>query len=228
MTSSSNYVGLFGYSTGLTIKNVILDNTCSVKSMHSGSSNAYIGSIVSCCGSTTITTTATVDIESIVNLAGITLEGSYTGFYVGGIVGATYTSANGMLIKNCVNYGAISVKASGSTLGNTDIGGIIRCTDKSNGNIQNCLNYGVLNYDESAGDTPYIGGIAGYSQGSNYTNCVLGGKIANGSNSTYIGCMLGKCYATDMQNSFWTSNVGYSISYGLTTNAGTLTIMLKP
>ena len=172
MTSSSNYVGLFGYSTGLTIKNVILDNTCSVKSMHSGSSNAYIGSIVSCCGSTTITTTATVDIESIVNLAGITLEGSYKGSYVGGIVGATYTSANGMLIKNCVNYGAISVKASGSTLGYTDIGGIIGCTDKSNGNIQNCLNYGILNYDGSAGDTSYIGGIAGYSQGSNYTNCV--------------------------------------------------------
>ena len=36
--------------------------------------------------------------------------------------------------------------------------------------------------------------------------------------------MLVKCYATDMQNSFWTSNVGYSKSYGYTTDTSEITI----
>ena len=43
MTSSSQYVGLFGYSGGLTIKKVILDSSCSITSTFSGSSDAYIG-----------------------------------------------------------------------------------------------------------------------------------------------------------------------------------------
>ena len=34
MTSSSQYIGLFGYSRGLTIRNVILDSSCSITSSY--------------------------------------------------------------------------------------------------------------------------------------------------------------------------------------------------
>ena len=44
--SSSEYVGLFGYSYGLTIKNVILDSSCSITSTFSGSNYVRTGSIM--------------------------------------------------------------------------------------------------------------------------------------------------------------------------------------
>ena len=46
MTSSLQYVGLFGCSRGLTIKNVILDSSCSIASSYSGHYNVYVGGII--------------------------------------------------------------------------------------------------------------------------------------------------------------------------------------
>ena len=44
MTSSpTNYFGLFGYSEGLTIRNVILDSSCSIAGSYSGSGSIYLG-----------------------------------------------------------------------------------------------------------------------------------------------------------------------------------------
>ena len=42
ISSSSLYAGLFGYSYRATIKNVLLDSSCSVVSSYSGSSNAEL------------------------------------------------------------------------------------------------------------------------------------------------------------------------------------------
>ena len=49
MSSSVQYAGLFGYSTRLTIKNIILDPSCSVASSLSGSNQIYIGGIIGYC-----------------------------------------------------------------------------------------------------------------------------------------------------------------------------------
>ena len=48
MTSSSQYAGLFGCSNGLTIKNVVLDSSCSITSSFS-SGWAYVGGIIGYC-----------------------------------------------------------------------------------------------------------------------------------------------------------------------------------
>ena len=47
-SSSSQYVGLFGYTAGATIRNVVLDDSCSVVSSYSGSSwaSAYAGELL--------------------------------------------------------------------------------------------------------------------------------------------------------------------------------------
>ena len=48
VASSLHYVGLFGYSEGLTIKNVILDSSCSITSSRfSIYDNVYTGGIIS-------------------------------------------------------------------------------------------------------------------------------------------------------------------------------------
>ena len=46
MTSSSQFSGLFGHSRGLTIRNVILDSSCSIASSYSGSDYVYENVIV--------------------------------------------------------------------------------------------------------------------------------------------------------------------------------------
>ena len=48
MTSSSHYVGLFGYSTGLTIKNVVLDSSCSITGTYD-SDNPCVAGIIGRC-----------------------------------------------------------------------------------------------------------------------------------------------------------------------------------
>ena len=47
MNSSSEFVGLFGYSIGATIRNVVLDSSCSINSYNAD--NTYIGGIVGEC-----------------------------------------------------------------------------------------------------------------------------------------------------------------------------------
>ena len=42
-SSSLNQVGLFGHSSGVIIRNVILDSSCSVVSSYNGSDWAYVG-----------------------------------------------------------------------------------------------------------------------------------------------------------------------------------------
>ena len=79
-SSSSQYVGLFGYSSGGTIKNVVLDSSCSVVSSCSDSSEAYVGGIVGYCSYCTI--------ESTVNMASVSFTGntSNSNLYLGGIM----------------------------------------------------------------------------------------------------------------------------------------------
>ena len=47
MNSTSQYVGLFGSSWGLTIRNAILDSSCSIKSSYSDSDDyVYVGGFI--------------------------------------------------------------------------------------------------------------------------------------------------------------------------------------
>ena len=49
MSLSSQYAGLFGYSGGMTIRNVILDSSCSITTSLSDSDNVFIGGISGRC-----------------------------------------------------------------------------------------------------------------------------------------------------------------------------------
>ena len=81
MNSSLWYVGLFGYSMYATIRNVVLDSSCSVVSSYSSSSTAYVGGIIGRCDGCTI--------ENNMNIGSITFIGSTTNgnLYLGGIIG---------------------------------------------------------------------------------------------------------------------------------------------
>ena len=100
MNFSSEYVGLFGYSTA-TIRNVVLDSSCSVVSSYSDSSSVQVGGINGFFNDCVI--------ENNVNMARISFTGS-AGYYlyIGGIVGRLSVSNKG-IVRNCANYGCYTL-----------------------------------------------------------------------------------------------------------------------
>ena len=118
--SVSKNVGLFGYSTGTTIKNVVMDESCSVvnnyildgKQTYSGGVIGYCYSYVGKC-----------IIENNVNMASILFNGSTNGTFIGGIAGALTLRNYPGHIKNCANYGTVS--STGTSSIGTYIGGVV-------------------------------------------------------------------------------------------------------
>ena len=154
-SSSSVYVGLFGFSSGGTIRNAVLDSSCSVVSSFMGNANIRVAGIVGFCRDYTI--------ENTVNMANVSFTGSTTGslgiLYLGGIAGYLFASNKDTTVKNCANYG--SVTYSGTVSSYAYIGGIVGFSGGSSSNkvfIQNCLNYGTITHSGTL-KYLYIGGF---------------------------------------------------------------------
>ena len=122
MNSTSQYVGLFGYSEGTTIKNVVMDSSCFVTSYTDYSSGTtFIGSVIGYCYSGGEQCT----ILNTVNMANISFLGNSNkmDLNIGGIVGGLNPSKNNeAFLSNCANYGFISHRG---TSDDTYIGGIV-------------------------------------------------------------------------------------------------------
>ena len=191
MNSSSQYIELFGYLTGVTIKNIVLDSSCSAVNSYSDSSG-YFGGIIGYCQ----TYNGPCVIENNVNMASVAFTGSTSSILLlGGIAGYLSASNKEVTVRNCVNYG--SVTHSG-TVSDAYIGGIIGYSSGGSSNkvfIQNCLNYGTITHNGTTTDSLYIGGILGcaWSGINSIENCVNCGKITSNkaSNYIYIGSVIG-------------------------------------
>ena len=214
ISSNSQYTGLFGYSDGFTIKNVVLDGTCSITSTSKFSS--FVGSIAGHCSFCTI--------KNAVNMGSVAFDGNTDSLYIGG-VSAAISSAT---LQNCVNYG--SVTHSGVSTGSyCELGGIAgysfgdESSTKSNAYVQNCANYGTLAFNGTYSSSTiylYMGGILGDSWSGSVTveNCVSAGRItAGGTNNNYIGSVVGYVNtdsSTTVTHCLWTSDVGHDSVYG--------------
>lgn len=106
MNHSLEYVGLFGYSSNTTIKNIVFDESCYIESHYVTSSYAYVGSAIGYC--TTYDGGKCV-IGGIVNSASVTFSGNATDIlYIGGIFGDMVSFLDyKLVVKNCVNYGSV-------------------------------------------------------------------------------------------------------------------------
>ena len=205
--SDSKYTGLFGYSSGISIKNVVVDSSCSVTSPFSSSTSVYIGGVIGGCQSTK----GPCIIENTVNMATVLFSGntSYGDLFIGGITGYL-SSINGQKIsvKNCVNYGSIS-HSGGS--GTSRIGGIVGLLEKVS--LYNCLNYGEISYGGSSDMDAEIGGIAGSSEYSSIENAVSVGGITFKKGSESIGSIAGSIRDTSFSYCFWSESIPFNI-YG--------------
>ena len=107
LRGSVENVGLFGYSNGATIRIIVMDSSCSVVSSFTDSvESAFVGGVVGYCTAGD----APRIIESIVNMADVSFDGSVSASYafLGGVLGMVKPLSLTATVANCVNYGAIT------------------------------------------------------------------------------------------------------------------------
>lgn len=208
-------IGLFGYSRKMAIKNLVFDSSCSVTSSYNDTNVAYVGSIIG----RFYGADGSCEIGNVVSLASLSFSGNTTSsISLGGIVGGLYqgNTVSDSRLRNCVNYGTIT--APGKT-GESFIGGVIGSTSVGSGGspryiyIQNCLSSGSIICGSSL-NTQKVGGIVGDAKFVKIGNCVSAGTIVAGKSYGYVGTLVGDSYSTVITHSMWTSDVGYSRSYG--------------
>ena len=214
MAFSSRFVGLFGYSAGLTIRNVIFDSSCSITSLYSSSGYVYVGGTIGYCGGYYGSCT----IENSVNMASVTFNGNASDyFYLGGIAGSLDSWDYESTVRNCVNYGDII--HSGES-GFSSIGGIVSRpggypSSTKGVYIYNCFNHGTITYNSTTSNGLRLGGIVGVVfYNVVIENCVSSGEISS-TKSSYIGSIAGEASEdTTINYCYYTSDLSRYNKYG--------------
>lgn len=195
MNSSLYYVGLFGYLYGATIKNLVIDDSCSFEGTYSP--GGAIGGISAQCTSGD----GPCKYESLVNMANVTFSVSRGQFsWMGGIIGQLYSSDEHTyisIVANCVNYGTMS-PANSSFSG--FVGGIIG--ECNWGYVHNCLNYGTIVCSSVSSDCLF-GGIIDTSYNTIIENCVNTGKIATRKTESYKNIIISARSNTNITHCLW-------------------------
>ena len=195
---TQQYIGLFGFTSGATIKNLGIAGGNITGGENTGGFVGYAGSttISSCYSSGYISTTVAA--------------GSTFGAYAGGIAGCGYD----VFIIYCYNLGAISASsASSSATYGAYAGGIMGNNGSST--ITNCYNTGNISasasasHPSSANSGSFVGGIVGLgSPTSVITDCYNTGVLsssythtgtipaANAGGIAGSGCSITNCYNT--------------------------------
>ena len=224
VNTSSQYVGIFGYSKGFaTIRNVVVDSSCSFTS--TDKLMVYIGGIIG----DHYESGGPFLAENCVNMGSLFFDRNVSSrLYIGGIAGEIKSTDFESNIVNCANYGPITF--SGSVRNKyAYIGGIVGGTKGLKEVwpiVYNCVNYGSIAMEGTVA-SPYVGGIVGESRKSEFKNCLSAGKISTITEIKLIGTISGNASTvTNITNCYWTSDAGSyeSCGYdGLGTGLSTVT-----
>ena len=201
--STLQYVGLFGCSMGTTIRNVVMDSSCSIVSSYSLTSNAHIGGIIGYCQSSYNNRI----VENSVNMGRVIFNGnSHRYLYIGGIIGNLCSSSFDAVVRNCINYGSVYHIGSSKSSYAGGIAGELDGYSKAV-HIQNCLNYGTVTNNNTNYNYQYAGGIAGRAYYSFADNCVNAGKVTSNYSSSPIGGIVGHVYYSQISHCYWDKDV---------------------
>ena len=171
--TAQKYVGLFGYTYGATIQDLIFDNA-KVENVSTTNANTYYTGILA--GSAYGYSPS--HIKGIKTTNNCTVIGQEE---TGGIVG--FAKIN---LENCENHSSVK--------GTKFVGGI--AGNSAEINIRRSTNYGTVENNNT-----YIGGIIGYAYGTSIEDCANYGKIS--STGWYTGGIAGQTVANcSIQNVF--------------------------
>lgn len=197
-------MGLFGHTRGATIRNVVLDATCSVACTCT-SENAYAGGIVGYCEATN---KASCTFKDIASSASVTFTGKTikTCDKLGGLVGRCRgTPGMGCDLSDSVSYGTVTHTGPGKE---TVMGGIYGvCTGDDNSNAL-CRTYNSASYSSlvHSGITKgklVMGGILGRGNGTAIENCVFAGSLATNKKKAIVGFAAGSLKLSKVIRVFW-------------------------
>ena len=149
--TAQNHVGLFGYTDGATIQDLIFDNAKVENVNTTGTNTSYTGILVGYAYGYSPS-----HIKGIKTTNNCTVIGQEI---TGGIVG--FAKIN---LENCDNHSSVK--------GTSNVGGIAGFSCYKN--IKRCTNYGTVENDGS-----YIGGIIGYAIETSIEDCANYGKITS-------------------------------------------------
>lgn len=212
-STTSIYGGLFGFSLGLTIKNLVVDSSCTITSSYISDGNFFHGGIIGYC----LTQDLACVVENSVNMANVTFYGEAPGgvLSIGGLIGRFYSTSStsstlDTYVRNCANYGTVTHSG---TSQKTCIGGIIGETaHKQTKYVHNCINYGVIAHTGTTSNEMHMGGIIGNSYTTYIENCLSAGRFSlEGTISySYPGSIVGvTSQDTYINYCYWTSDLTY-------------------
>ena len=171
--TAQSFVGLFGYTYGATIQDLIFDNAKVENVNTTGTNTPYTGILAGYAYG-----------DSPSHIKGIKTTNNCTVIgqeITGGIVGLAKIN-----LENCENHSSVK--------GTKSVGGIAGFSQEKN--IKRCTNYGTVENNNT-----YIGGIIGYAYGTSIEDCVNYGKIS--STGWYTGGIAGQTVAnSSIQNVF--------------------------
>ena len=212
-------MGLIGYITHGSVRNLVLDDTCTISTTFgTWMEAAYVGGIV---GMMRVDGNTEFRLENLVNMANIYYDHKGMEKYIGGIVAEVASMSSSYAIKNCVNFGMF--RADGiETFDRAAIGGIIGLVGKSTKwKLINCANYGTLEYVNTVNYKTVIGGLVGDGYyPTDVINCVNIGDIRTAAPNNVIAGNLVSNYDTCdgivsyVRNSFWEAGHKYSEAFG--------------
>lgn len=171
--TAQNYVGLFGYTDGATIQDLIFDNAKVENVSTTNEKTDYTGILAGCAYGD-----SPAHIRGIKTTNNCTVIGQVD---TGGIVGGAIIN-----LENCENHSSVK--------GTSDVGGIAGLSTERN--IRRSTNYGTVENNDM-----YIGGIIGYAYGTSIEDCANYGKIT--STGWYAGGIAGHTlFNSSIQNVF--------------------------
>ncbi len=160
--SSTDYIGLFGYTDGATISNLGLTDTDITGKDNTGALIGYsynTSSVTDCYSTGSITGVNSTGGLAGYNSSSSTIDRSYstssvssTGDYVGGLLGYSWSST---FVRNCYSTGSVT--------GVDRIGGLVGY-NSSNATVSNCYSKG------SVSGTTNVGGLIGDNFGYSISN----------------------------------------------------------
>ena len=171
--TAQSFVGLFGYTYGATIQDLIFDNAKVENVNTTGTNTPYTGILAGYAYGDSPS-----HIKGIKTTNNCTVIGQED---TGGIIG--FAKIN---LENCENHSSVK--------GTKSVGGIAGFSQEKN--IKRCTNYGTVENNNT-----YIGGIIGYAYGTSIEDCANYGKIS--STGWYTGGIAGQTVAnSSIQNVF--------------------------
>ena len=210
-SSKEVHLALFGYSKGLTIRNVVLDDTCSFTSSFGWHETHHVGAFIGYC----LASENSCILENNVNMAPVTFDGEVSFYiaqmYFGGLAGQL-VSYSFVSITNCANYGTVTHSGISDILYMGGIAGeIFEHYDTGMIPVKNNVNYGAIIHTgkSQANSLITVGGITGTGRLCFIENCVNYGVIKTPMWGNTTGSIV--CCPVDSQvsNSYWNGKVPY-------------------